>query len=254
MQQNLDIQLSRKVIDAAIAYIAFEMKKAIKTAVSDMTPELIKGMDMRRNTEMQARALASISQQLEKLTGKEDPKELSAILSAIQHLKMPDMKPMEMCMKEMMKKESDMTGMKELLIEMNKTLKGMQFPDTMKLDEMQVRALTNSGRGIAVTGGVLAARSATVTNTNLTSANNEYPYTFPANTVSYIIKLRAPNVTLLYSWTTGKLPTSGDGLAYMTSPQGFIRGQNDLDVSGKTIYLQTASASQLAEIEVFKAT
>jgi len=125
----------------------------------------------------------------------------------------------------------------------------VNVPAALKLDEMQMRALTASRSG---GGGVMPARKVTVANTSMALANTEYSYTFPANTVSWSVKLRSQNTLLLYSFTTGKLPTSGDGSAYMTAPQNFVQSQDGVDWSGKTIYVQTGSASQTLEVTSYQ--
>ncbi len=133
--------------------------------------------------------------------------------------------------------------------------KKFEFPKEFKIEEQQFRQLRSSGSGTTVVSGGgsrMNATQVTVANVTVTSALVEYSYTFPANTVNFLMKLRAQNALLQYSWTTGNLPTSGDGLTYMTSPQGFIRGQNDVEISGKTIYFQSSVASTVAEFEVYK--
>lgn len=129
--------------------------------------------------------------------------------------------------------------------------------DSVKFDDTQMKglmaALTNSGNSMAVGGGVLAARNVDVDNVTMASANTEYSYTFPANTVGFELRLRADDVPLLVAYTTGKLPTSGDGLAYLTVPAYFIEKTAGLDWSGKTIYVQTGSASQTLEVITYTA-
>ena len=93
----------------------------------------------------------------------------------------------------------------------------------------------------------------TVANLSMPAVNTEYTYTLPANTVQYKIKMRADDVPFLLATTTGKLPTSGDGSAYMTIAAYYTESTAGLDLSGKTLYLQTASVSQVAEIIVYTA-
>lgn len=127
----------------------------------------------------------------------------------------------------------------------------LTVPTTFKLDEMQVRAMSSGG--VTTTGGVLAARNVTLTNVALTTANTQYTHTFGANVVSWQIRVRDTDVPLLVAFTTGKLPTSGDGAAYFTVPAYYIQETNGVDWSGKKIYLQTGSASQVAEIIEYRA-
>lgn len=129
--------------------------------------------------------------------------------------------------------------------------------DSVKFDDTQMKglmaALTNSGNSMAVGGGVLAARNVDVDNVTMATADTEYSYTFPANTVGFELRLRADDVALLVAYTTGKLPTSGDGLAYLTVPAYFIEKTAGLDWSGKTIYVQTGSAAQTLEVITYTA-
>ncbi len=136
--------------------------------------------------------------------------------------------------------------------------KGIKIPETIGFDPKQMKglmtALTNAGGGSITTGGgVLAARNVDVDNVAMTDANTQYSYTFPANTVGFELRLRADDVPLLVAYTTGKLPTSGDGLAYLTVPAYFIEKTAGLDWSGKTIYVQTGSASQTLEVITYTA-
>lgn len=145
---------------------------------------------------------------------------------------------------------------KELQL-MQKTLeriekKKLEIPDRITLDDSQFRTLSQSGSGGSM-GGTLAARNFTVSVVTMTTADTEYSHTFSANTSSFFIKVRSQSVKLLLASATGTLPTSGDGSAYFTVPQNGWMSPENLDVGGKTIYLQTASASQTAEIMEFRA-
>jgi hypothetical protein len=169
-----------------------------------------------------------------------------------------DMQPLMACMEEMKKDMKDSTKMMEkhssmLLDAIGKIKMKVNVPETIKIDEMQMRTISNIGGGFSVNGGILAARNVTQTNTSMTSADTEYSYTFPANTTSWQIKLRDQGVLLLYSFTTGTMPTSGTGAKYSTAPQNYIRSQEGVYWSGKTIYFQSDTASMTAEIEVFTA-
>jgi hypothetical protein len=135
---------------------------------------------------------------------------------------------------------------------MRDAVKDISFtvPDTFKLDDMQLRSIRSGS--ISTNPGIpLATR---VINTTLSAAlaNTEYSYTFPSGTIGWVIKLRDQGTLAYYSWTTGKLPTSGNGTTYMTIPQNFLRSQEGVEYSGKTIYLGAEANSQTFEIEVFK--
>lgn len=128
----------------------------------------------------------------------------------------------------------------------------LDVPKTISIEDSQFRALRQSGGSVGVTGP-LQARNVEITNVDMTTANTQYSHTFGSNVTSWIIKLRSQNTLLLYSFTTGKLPTSGDGLSYATVPQNGLQSQDGVEWSGKTIYLQTGAASQVAEIIEFSA-
>lgn len=86
----------------------------------------------------------------------------------------------------------------------------------------------------------------TIANTAMTSANTEYSYTFPAGTRRFRIKLRALNALLKIAFVSGE-----SGSNYITVPYG-----DDLEmrakIGGSTIYFQSPTASQVAEIETWK--
>lgn len=133
--------------------------------------------------------------------------------------------------------------------------KGLKPKESVRFDDTQMKglmaALTN--RGTSVSGDVMAARSASVFNVAMAAANTEYSFTFPANTVAYELRLRATDYPVLVALSTGKLPTSGDGLAYFTVPSYFIEKTPGLDWSGKKIYLQTETTSQVVEVICYTA-
>lgn len=147
--------------------------------------------------------------------------------------------------------KKDNVTLEEKLDLLNNSLGNLKFdvPSTFKIDDRQFRELS-VGRSSVVMGGggVKATRNVTLSNKTLTTADTEYNYTFPTNTVSWTIRVRDTDVPLLVAFTTGKLPTSGDGTAYFTVPAYYLQEQNGLDWSGKIIYLQAGSSSQTAEI------
>lgn len=125
----------------------------------------------------------------------------------------------------------------------------LKVPDTFKLDDMQVRAI--SANRMPLNPAPLAPRSINVRTLSLANANTEYSITLSAGTTGYFVKLRSQNVLLLMATATGKLPTSGDGSAYMQIPQNGMLSPMGLDVGGKTLYFQTGSASQTLELQEF---
>ena len=92
----------------------------------------------------------------------------------------------------------------------------------------------------------MSAAKGTIANVSMTSATTEYSYTFPAGTKKFRIKLRALNALLQVSFASG-----ASGSTFITVPYG-----DDLvmeaKVGGSTIYFQSPSASQVAEVETWK--
>lgn len=80
----------------------------------------------------------------------------------------------------------------------------------------------------------------------MTSANTEYSYTFPAGTKKFSIKLRALNALLKVAFVSGE-----SGSTYFTVPYGDILVM-EAKVGGSTVYFQSPTASQVAEIQTWK--
>jgi hypothetical protein len=133
-----------------------------------------------------------------------------------------------------------------------KAVANIKLPSTFKLDDMQYRALATPSVTVAGGGGMPSATKVTMANLAMPNADTQYAYSFPANTLSWELKLRAPNTILYYSFIDGTLKESGDGSLYGTIPQSFFRSHDGVEWSGKTIYLEHGSASaQVAEITVY---
>lgn len=143
-----------------------------------------------------------------------------------------------------------------LIKELLGAIKGLklEFPKTFKLDDTQLRSIRSGGTTVVGGSGAMTATNVETANVALTATNTQYSYTFPANTLSWTLKLRAQGVLGYYSYTTGTLPAvggGGTGSNYVTIPQNFLQSAAGVEWSGKTIYLGAASASQVAEITVF---
>jgi hypothetical protein len=141
----------------------------------------------------------------------------------------------------------------EKILEYLKQIK-VELPQSFKLDSGQLDRIVNaSGYGGGGGGGSspMAARM-TMANVDMASANTQYSYTFPKNTVGFYMKVRAQNAKFTFAWVTGKMPTSGDGTAYMTTTQNFLQSRPDVSFSEKTIYFQSDVASQVMEIESYQ--
>ena len=158
-----------------------------------------------------------------------------------------------------------LTSISSALAETNRTLAALapqlkeavasiklSSPDTIKLDEMQLRSLRSNSARMPTQGGLMTATRISNTTVAAASTSVEYSYKFPSGTVGWLIKLRDQGTLAYYSWTTGKLPSSGDGSTYLTIPQNFLRSQQGVDYSDKTIYLGVETANQTFEIEVFR--
>lgn len=86
----------------------------------------------------------------------------------------------------------------------------------------------------------------TTANVSMTNAATEYSYAFPEGTKKFKIKLRALNALLQVAFTSG-----ASGTTYLTVPYGDFLEVN-AKVGGATIYFQSPSASQMAEIQIWK--
>lgn len=183
--------------------------------------------------------------------------ELAGIAKQLKSVKPLDLNNIEKLLAQMAKgiASISLAETNEKLSALGQGMEGMQPPKTLKLDEMQFRALAaERGGAMAVNPGPMMARNVALTNLALTATNTQYPFVFPANTCSWQIKLRDQGTLAYYSFTTGTLPVvggGGDASKYATIPQNFVRSQDGVDWSGKTIYLGSESASQVAEIEVY---
>lgn len=170
-------------------------------------------------------------------------KELSSIMSR-----------MESAQKKMDREHSQyMKSLTDAIVALPKQIK-FEVPKTFKLDNEQLRSIRSAGGGAISlgTGGERTATRYTVANVALTDQNTPYAYTFPANTLSYTFKLRAAGANLYYSDDTDALPGGSGTDNYITLLPGLsARSQDNVEWSGKTIYFQSDTASQVVELEVF---
>lgn len=83
----------------------------------------------------------------------------------------------------------------------------------------------------------------------LTSANTEYTYEFPAGTRRYALRARDGSSSNHYrwAWVTGKVATPTD--PYFKVPADVAEFQAGVDVGGDTIYLASATAGMVIQIE-----
>lgn len=85
-----------------------------------------------------------------------------------------------------------------------------------------------------------------ISNVSMPSANTEYSLALPANTKKFLIKLRATNSLLKVAYTVNE-----SGSVFMTIPFGSSLNREGLRATSKTLYFQSPSASQTAEIETW---
>lgn len=269
------------MFDASLAFLSKVISAAAKTISTSQEKAADKiSSDFKSNMASQTKVLAGIATRIEEAAKKIqnptfsgqielDTSDLAGELSTItkeiraigEGIEMPNLEKLERGIQMILNRLDEFSEKKILqaLQELTKALKDKKIdaPKTVKIDDMQFRAMSNAGRGGGmVSSAPLQARNVALTNLALTATNTEYSFTFPANTVSWQIKLRDQGTLAYYSFTTGTLPVAGgggDGSKYSTIPQNFVRSQDNVEWSGKTIYLGAESASQVAEIEVYTA-
>ena len=86
----------------------------------------------------------------------------------------------------------------------------------------------------------------TTQNSSMSSAATEVSYLFPEGTKKFRIKLRALNALLQVSFVSGE-----SGTNYLTVPYGDFL-EMKAKVGGSTIYFQSPSGSQTAEIQTWR--
>jgi len=258
--QSATVSLSKSLAD-----LENELNgKEFNITVPDLSPAIT---DLKTNIAFLVNSLSKINNDNAKEMANSfsaSNEKISNSLNDLQKIEIPNIKNTEKILTKIYgcveKIEKTMAGQLQFLKEefnlIVKAVESISFnvPDTFKLEEMQLRKLAGASKGISVDGGKMAARNVAITNLALTATNVQYTFTFPANTVSYRIKLREQGFLTYYSFTTGTLPTiggGGDGTKYFTIPQNFIQSQEGVDFSGKIIYFGSESASQVLEIEVY---
>jgi hypothetical protein len=232
-----------------------EVRDAVKSSQTDLTPALDK------QTRTLERAITKIERLIDRAANPDidvavDTSAMEAavreLCTAMKAMQMPDTTKMEQLLGSVLiSNEHTKKAIVDGLADVKAAVAGVsvKVPDTVKIDDMQVRAIS-AGR-MPLNPAPLAPRSINVRTLSLSNANTEYSITLSAGTTGYFVKLRAQNVLLLMATATGKLPTSGDGSAYMQVPQNGMLSPMGLDVGGKTLYFQTGSASQTLELQEF---
>lgn len=226
-----------------------EMKSAVDTqtkVLTTMAARIEAAVDKLRQIEVQSDVTVDTSA-LEN--------DLKAITKDIGKLKIPEMKNIETSLKMIYDCiEAGNADMKACITDLNKAISSISLavPSTFNLNKEQMRELTGSRSSMPMQGGLGTATRVSNTTVAIAGTSTEGTYQFPSATIGWVIKIRDQGTLGYYSWTTGKLPApAGDGSAYMTIPQNFVRSQQGVDYSGKTIYL-AADAAATYEIEVFR--
>ena len=257
---------SEKIINAALRFL----EKRIALAALQVSKSIDKfGGFMEASANSQARTLAKLGAQFEAATQRmEKPTfdvavdldplraELQVIASKVEMLAKkngPDLRSTEVLLKLILDSIKENSPKEFPIDALDVVFKGLKPKDSVKFDDKQMASLmaAMTNRGFATDGGTKSATEWQVNTVTLTSANTEYEYTFPANAISWSLKLRGTTGILYYASATGKMPTSGDGTAYITVPAGAARSQDNVEYGGKKMYFQSDTASQVVEIDVF---
>jgi len=82
-------------------------------------------------------------------------------------------------------------------------------------------------------------------NVTMTTADTEYEFAIATSTTKLLIKLRDPGATLKLSYEENK-----SGTVYLTIPAGATKSLDNVYFNSKTLYFQSPTASQIAEIEI----
>lgn len=92
---------------------------------------------------------------------------------------------------------------------------------------------------VSITG----ATTPTIANVSVPLASTEVSYALPANTKKFYIQLRDPKADLQLAYSAGT-----SGTIFVTVHRGTWYGEEILTASAVTLYFQSASGSQTAEI------
>ena len=99
---------------------------------------------------------------------------------------------------------------------------------------------------IALANYFCLSMTPTMYNKAMTSADTEYSQALPADTKKVMIKLRSGTAALKLAYVV-----SESGTKYITIPIGTSKWIDTAWLASKTLYFQSPSASQVAEIEAW---
>ncbi len=264
--------MSPNVINSALKFIEnilHKLGKDIKTALKGEMKDVSTSLD--KSTKQQSAIFSQAVSKLETAINKiKEPKfsgkitidttklerELSSavngIKSAIKPVSLDDVKVALKMINQTVKEsnESNSSALKDGMTAIAEALQALNLvvPDTFKIDKMQLREIAG-GNASSIYGGPVPARSTIITRVTMTDANTEYSHIFNKHAVMWRIKLEAQNASFNYSWTTGKLKTSGDGTSYISIPANWLESRDNTEYGAKTIYFESGTASQTMEVE-----
>lgn len=87
----------------------------------------------------------------------------------------------------------------------------------------------------------------TIANTSMATGGTEYNYDIPAGTKRFSIKLRKLNALLQLAFVLNE-----SGSTYITIPYGETYTENDVKAGPITLYFQSPTNTQVAEIKTWK--
>lgn len=109
--------------------------------------------------------------------------------------------------------------------------------------------LTESNGAMAINDPALACATPTEYNVTLTNANQEYSQALPTGARKVIFRCRSV-AECRYAWVTGKV--AGPTAPYQTLKSGAEYATDGVNLTGKTLYLASATAGVVVEIEVWQ--
>ena len=93
----------------------------------------------------------------------------------------------------------------------------------------------------------MTAGKVTIANVTMTTGDTEYNYALPAGTQKVLIKLRGTGAVCKLAYVSGQ-----SGTTYLTIPAGSSKTIEGIKGTAMTLYFQSPTASQVAEIESWK--
>jgi len=101
---------------------------------------------------------------------------------------------------------------------------------------------------VNASGGAADATTPTEYNVTLASADTEYSQALPTNTLRFTMQNRGYQ-PLRWSYVTGKV--AGPTAPYNQLKPGASISEDDIDLTGKTLYLASSNAGDVVELTVW---